>query len=201
MLKKTTLIYIVLLLLTALTVSNMFNLTKKSKNQSTLSMVKMLKINEQLQFQNENKQIKKDILLTYGNNNNKIMLTALLNNDNPKLVFFYSQLNCQVCVNTEIKKLKLFSEKIGKGNIIIISSYKNKKDYLIFKKIHNLNLKIYNIGLKNTLGLPLENYNVPFLFIANSKFRTQNIFVPFKGLPSISDMYYDFILNKYFKNL
>lgn len=178
----------------------MFNLTKKSKIQSTSSMVKMLKINEQLQFQNKNKQFLKNILLTTGDNN-KIMLSSILKSDKPKLVFFYSQLNCQVCVDTEIEKLKMFSKIIGIDNIVIICSYENRKDFLIFKKINNLNLKIYNLGLKNTLGLPLEKYNIPFLFMANSKFRAQDIFVPFKGFPSISDMYYKFILDKYFKSV
>lgn len=57
-----------------------------------------------------------------------------------KLVFRYSELHCDVCVDEQVKSLKKYKEKIGNDNILILADYSNIKNLILFKRLNSIEL-------------------------------------------------------------
>jgi hypothetical protein len=115
-----------------------------------------------------------------------------------KFVMFFSDKNCSKCVEDQVKKLNLVAEKIGKENILLLSSFGNLKDMLIFKNENNISSN--NFFNTNSLGLQLENFNTPFFFMIDGTLNINKVFVPQDGLPELDEMYLEIIVKGYQTN-
>jgi len=113
-----------------------------------------------------------------------------------KLVFRYTSLDCQICVDSEIDRLKYLGEKIGKDKIIIITSYVDIKNFYNFYKINKLyNYNIYFIPIDFKL-FPGES-NTPYVFILDTNRVVKYSFFPDKAFPEYTVIFYR-ILCRYF---
>jgi len=115
----------------------------------------------------------------------------------PKLVFRYSELNCMQCVDQEVANIKSLAQEIGKEHIIIAATYDSIRDLFLFKRINNLEFPVYKLPDEG-FRLPLDQANVPFLFMIDEEFQSKLVFVPEKNLPSMSEQYYDIIKSRFF---
>jgi hypothetical protein len=114
-----------------------------------------------------------------------------------KLIFRFTELNCNVCVDKQIKILKQFEKKISKSNIAIFTEYSNHRDLVIFKRLNALDLPIYN--LHNKMNIKLEAVDTPYFFIVDDRFIAQDFFVPVKEIENYTNKYLKIIGLKHFK--
>jgi len=115
----------------------------------------------------------------------------------PKIILRYSNLNCQVCVDDEIGRLRQVASKIGAEKILILSSYSNARSLQAFKRANQLNSEVYNLG-DTRLGLPSEAANVPCVFVTDPSLRIMLTHVPTKEIPELSNVFYKVALKRYF---
>lgn len=115
----------------------------------------------------------------------------------PKLVLCYSELNCNICVDSALLYFNSFASSVSLNNTILLVEY-NTPNYLSrFVRLNNIKTdNIYRIFSEPES--PLAN-DQPFLFILDSDMRMKDVFYPLKEYPELSAMYYTTIKKKYFK--
>ncbi|WP_221659773.1 hypothetical protein [Bacteroides salyersiae] len=121
---------------------------------------------------------------------NKLVLKDLV--DGKKLVMRYSELNCNVCVDSLLACLKERFDTIGWDKLLILATYHNKSNYYIFKRIN----KLKNVYQIDSIGCSLEEYNIPFLFLLDEDYSVKYPFIPHKEIMRETESYLDFIVDK-----
>jgi hypothetical protein len=111
-----------------------------------------------------------------------------------QLVFRFNEFTCQNCIFEEFSKLDSISNIIGKERIIVMGAYESDKDLNIVKRLNRVKLPIYNVKIGD-INCPIDNYNVPYIFILDKNYNAKNIFIPLKGSDNQSDEYYRTIVN------
>jgi len=111
-----------------------------------------------------------------------------------QLVFRFNEFTCQNCLFEEFRKLDSISNIIGHDKIIIMGAYKNDKDLHIVKRLNRVKLPIYNVKIGD-INCPIDNYNVPYIFVIDKNYNANNIFIPLKGNDKQIDEYYRTIIN------
>jgi len=168
----------------------------KKSNGMLVTLSKTLKIRDSLAFIIEDLRLNENTIVTTLNNDS-IHFCKILD-ENPKLVFRFSEESCPPCVEMEIERLKKIGETIGKENVIILTSYRNLRYLKLLKQQNNIDFSIYNINDTN-LNFPTVLKNIPFLFIINSKLEAELVFIPEKTIPELSYQYYEIIKKRYFE--
>lgn len=135
---------------------------------------------------NLGKKISGDLNLL--DSNGTVISLAEIPNNFPLLVLRYSKFDCHICVNQVLSKLNALFE--GKENHIclFVDGY-TARDLRLSYKDSDLNFPIYILE-NEKLGLNIENKNLPFMFMFESKdFEINKIFIPFKEHSRQTDIY------------
>ena len=109
-----------------------------------------------------------------------------------RIIIRYSELNCNVCIDSLFSCIDNHLNKKEKQQIHILASYHNRNDLLIFKRINNLSYPIYRI---DSLGISLENLNEPFIFVLNKDYSISHLFIPHKERPQDTRRYLNIVLS------
>ncbi|MDR9418794.1 hypothetical protein [Gracilimonas sp.] len=174
-------------------ISNMISVERLEEAQSIFEKkLKNDNFREFLQFSNSNLEIDRKSVLKHQSS--FLTFSDLLETEY-KLFFNFSDINCTTCINQEVKNIKLFSDSVGVDRIVLLANYRNERALTIFKRMNGLKNKIYNLD-SSTLGLPIENYNLPFYFIANESGIAKHVFVPEKERADLSRKYYQSMISK-----
>ena len=113
------------------------------------------------------------------------------------LILRYSEMNCDVCVDSIIKRLNVYKDSIGLSNIVLLTTSRNLGYTRRFKKINKISFGIYNMG--KVLDSILVDIGMPYLFVYSSNNdRINNVFVPQKDNQRLSDEYLHSVLMKYY---
>ena len=132
-------------------------------------------------------------------NGNKISITELLNNS-PKIIFRYSGLNCQLCIEEEIKILRKYINDIGFDNILFFSTYNSTRDLFLFKRINQLqDFEIFNLK-EEKLNIPIDSLNIPYVFLIDSFGNAVMLHIPEKTKPEFSEQFYKVVLSRLASN-
>lgn len=117
------------------------------------------------------------------------------------LVLQYSELNCNICIDSALNDFKDFSRKVkNKNDLFIIAVTGNRRYMSEFVRINNLELQnIYIIDAVSIKKLYKAETNMPFLFTTNADLKISNAFIPFKEMPYLSNHYFSQIFDKYYK--
>lgn len=107
-----------------------------------------------------------------------------------KLVFRYSYISCNVCIDTIMKIVNEYSKYVGNDKIIILSQYANKRDYKNFVRINNVKQPIYH--LQDSL-CRADELGLPYFFVINDNMVTNNFFLPRKEYPQMIKTYLESI--------
>jgi uncharacterized HAD superfamily protein len=132
--------------------------------------------------------------------NNKTYQLKELIKDRSKLIFMFSELNCQTCIDMQLPNIEQLSKDIGAENIILLASYSNKRDLVQFARINNIKLEIYNFD-KSEIEIPLIDTNVPFFFILNPNLTSTCFFIPEKSMPKHTIAYLNIVKHRFFNQL
>lgn len=146
---------------------------------------------EFLQFASSNKRINTSISLE-GENGKTIQLKELLDSEY-KLFFNFTDINCSSCIAQEVGNIIKYADSIGIKRIVLLGNYRLSRDLIVFKRLNNLKMDIYNTN-NQKLGLKVEEYNLPFYFLAKNEDESKHVFIPEKERPSLSEKYYEVIL-------
>jgi len=82
-------------------------------------------------------------------------LAEIINQDY-KIVFSYTALQCDICIDSILHDLIRIGKKIGNENIIILASYVKKREAAIFLKEKNINIPFYFVDSPNFLNIEIE---------------------------------------------
>jgi hypothetical protein len=116
------------------------------------------------------------------------------------IVLQYSQLNCEICVDSALSYLNAFLKRTGTSNVVIIASTDSRRWLSFFVRINHLDPQtVYYINNKDLDGLyGREVPNFPFVYFTDSTLSVSDVFFPVKEIPQLSDIYYDEMLAKHF---
>lgn len=112
------------------------------------------------------------------------------------LVLRYSELNCNVCVDSALSYFKTFMKKAGEDHARIIVDYNNDSYLYQFLRVNQLTESIIYRSVSDSNRVEI---NTPYLFITDKSRRIYDVFVPMKELPEVSKKYYNTIFEKYFR--
>jgi len=111
------------------------------------------------------------------------------------LVFRFSGAACDVCVDFVLDKIKnKFSDFRSNPRVLLIGSQLNPR---VKETYYGKSVLSY---ASDDLGIPFEEYQIPFLFILDRERTCKMIFIPEKALPELTDFYLDTVLKRYFTN-
>lgn len=118
--------------------------------------------------------------------NEQILLSEMVS-DKPVLVYRYSDVNCNTCIEAEIEVLqKIF--KTNLQSVLILCSYNIDKDFYTFKKVNKINCPIYRIG-HNSFNWAPEEYKNPYCFVLHPGLQVSDFYVPDKSFPQMNEIY------------
>lgn len=109
-----------------------------------------------------------------------------------KLVFRYSFIHCNACVDTIMKLVNKFANEVGADKVVIIAQYANKRDYKNFVRINQIKTSIYH--LQDSL-CKADELSIPYLFVLEDNMTVSNFFMPRKEYPKITEQYLQSIKN------
>jgi hypothetical protein len=133
-----------------------------------------------------------DMELKSPKDNSRIKLSSLLKDGHPKLFFRFRETDCDACVQHSLDLIKEAANRIPGEDIIILSGYKNVRQFYAYTKTQKLST--YNI---EDQSLPLDTQEQPYFFIIADHARIQNVFVPLKGDKGYTADYLSMMKNKY----
>jgi hypothetical protein len=130
---------------------------------------------------------------------NKKSVTDLTGNGK-KLVLSYSELNCDVCVDSALTYFTRFAQKVGEQNVVLLVKYESAEYLSQLMRLNNLKLThIYHVTGKERSAIAMDERDAPFLFVLDSSRVMTDVFFPLKEMPNLSEMYYNTVYEKYFR--
>ncbi|MDR1221760.1 MAG: hypothetical protein LBL07_02620 [Tannerella sp.] len=161
---------------------------KQSCSQIML-LYDMLKEEQEVLMKNEGCMVSKSLYLT-DLKNQKIKIDSLFS-EGPFLVLFFSSSYCNDCVNYCLTQIKDFMTKQGFNKIILFASGYQLRDLYVFARSNQFNDKCFYS--MNSLNIPIEETNMPFMFIMDEKLMPSHFFIPKKEIPEQTERYLNFI--------
>lgn len=166
---------------------------KSSQKDETGETVETLYMNELMKASVENECYELMDPMVYAGNNveNTFRLFDLVNEE--CLVFRFSGEACNVCIDFVLEKIKGRFENFAENDrILLIGSNINPR-----VKDNYYGKKILSYSSEN-MGIPFEEYNIPFLFVIDRDRITKLVFIPEKAVPELTDFYLDTVKKRYF---
>jgi hypothetical protein len=146
-----------------------------------------------------NKRLDSNIVLENFTSGEKKKIAEILKTGE-MCVLQYSELNCNICVDSAVSRFKQFIHEIGKEHAIIIAATKNPRYMISFVQLNGLQHdNVYMIDYAGFEKLYGKSENMPFVYMTNSSFNISDCFYPFKEIPEYSDTYYTTMYKKYFE--
>lgn len=114
-----------------------------------------------------------------------------------KVVLRFSELNCQTCINEQVRLLVSYSDSIHANNVILLTTFQNIEYMKRFRKITKLKMDIYN--LSPSLNRELIDIGIPyFIILDNASSRINNAFVTSRNDEEQTYIYLNHIKKAYF---
>ena len=110
---------------------------------------------------------------------------------NPTLVYYYDQSQCQDCILFGMSKLKLFTEKTG-IEPLLLTYYTDARSLQSMNQLMDVSFTSCNLPHRANSKIN----NNPFFFVLDDE-DVNAVFIPEKGLPKITDRYLETIAGVY----
>lgn len=111
------------------------------------------------------------------------------------LVLRYSTQCCSTCVEDILQKMTKMEKQYPNVDILLLTTYRIQIEKKDFKRICRIFPKVYNVF---SLGIPLEEEIVPYLFVLDKEMRVIDTFIPDKELPKLTSRYFKKVATTFF---
>ena len=133
-------------------------------------------------------------LILFNESGDSKTISQIISGD--MLIFRYSELNCGICIEEQINNLNQCPESM-KNKILLFTTYETHEYMLRFKRANKISFPIFNLSKKS--NNELEDIGLPYLFVLSEcNMRINNMFVPLKEIPQLTEFYLKEIEKKYF---
>lgn len=139
----------------------------------------------------QNDKILNTLLLDENGDTTKLIKLA---SETPKLIFKYSEINCETCIEEQFVLLKKITNKIGANNIIILAKYNSLRNLSKFIRINNIEYRVFNMLEK----LSSNDLDIPYYFILDRSQLIKHPYIPLAHYTEPVLEYYSEISSKYF---
>ena len=113
------------------------------------------------------------------------------------LVLRYSTQCCSTCVEDILRKMRKFEEQYPDIDILLFTTYRVQIEKKDFQRICRFFPKVYNVF---SLGIPLDEEVVTYLFVLDRGMRVIDTFIPDKDLPKLTNRYFERITTTLSRN-
>jgi hypothetical protein len=124
----------------------------------------------------------------YNSAGDSIPLGHLVNS-NEKLILYFSQSACDLCVDHAFRALQTVHDIVPE-KIAVVVSYSSYRDFYIYQKSHNYPWTFYNRG-NRLFGLSAETVHMPCFFVLERNLTIRSAFIPLKEIPVRSKLCLD----------
>lgn len=114
--------------------------------------------------------------------------------DKKQLFYYYNEVNCSSCVDSEIERIQKYNRE-NCNKIIVVARYSRWRDYIVYRKISKLNDWFYAIKT-DMAALPIQRVSTPFYFSLNKEGIVMNIFIPDTNMDKYTNMYVRYVGSK-----
>jgi hypothetical protein len=116
------------------------------------------------------------------------------------MVFRFSDSDCMDCVYSALPLVDSLENRLGKGKIIILSTFNTKEGMVAFAEANNIHVPVLlDQGNLHELALE-ENNKTPYFFLLNKEGYMRNLFLPDKFYPDLTRRYFKMMHNCLLKN-
>lgn len=198
------------ILIAALLIFNIYLLVSNNINKSKnidLSDIKQSITNYILEYQGiaehllQNDGYPLDSILIVDLDNSVTDFNNLLKRYGDKIVVCRtSQYNCETCNDYAIQKLSILCRENPNIQVVILGYYDSIRSLKIVSENSNLPNNIHYYQLLD-YDLPIEAAGVPYYFTFDKSLEVEDLFVPNRAYPKLTDYYLETILNKQHEEL
>ncbi len=198
------------ILIVALLIFNIYLLVNNNINKSKnidLSDIKQSITNYILEYQGiaehllQNDGYPLDSILIVDLDNSVTDFNNLLKRYGDKIVVCRtSQYNCETCNDYAIQKLSILCRENPNIQVVILGYYDSIRSLKIVSENSNLPNNIHYYQLLD-YDLPIEAAGVPYYFTFDKSLEVEDLFVPNRAYPKLTDYYLETILNKQHEEL
>lgn len=198
------------ILIAALLIFNIYLLVNNNINKSKnidLSDIKQSITNYILEYQGiaehllQNDGYPLDSILIVDLDNSVTDFNNLLKRYGDKIVVCRtSQYNCETCNDYAIQKLSILCRENPNIQVVILGYYDSIRTLKIVSENSNLPNNIHYYQLLD-YDLPIEAAGVPYYFTFDKSLEVEDLFVPNRAYPKLTDYYLETILNKQHEEL
>jgi len=157
---------------------------ERLKRKEMEKVLDLNQINENLNKQLAFSAIQNIVIEDVEANQHSLSDLVLLN---PVLIYRFSESNCGICYETELAWLQVFFAE-DKQKAAILSSHKDRKYFVSFKRINRIELPIFRISL-DALDWIVESYKKPYYFVLHPDLTVSDIYVPDMAFPELKKQY------------
>ncbi|MDR0603779.1 MAG: hypothetical protein LBG80_05690 [Bacteroidales bacterium] len=123
------------------------------------------------QQQTNIKDIKNQVFVTLDNDS--VKLSDIVTHKH--LVFRYSVLDCKSCIDSLFYFLKMYEDKIGRDNILLLTYYNNLRDFVVNARLNKIHYRILQIP-ENRLFIKEDESRIPYFFNIDRNMNPVNFF-------------------------
>ena len=128
--------------------------------------------------------------ISLKNNQDSLFLLTLVHNR--VLILRISDTHCEACTTEALSDLLENSASLDVA-VIVLSNFINKRTLDIFK----LSYPNYYVLNEESIDLPVERINTPYMFITNRSMLTDMVFVHQKEFPEKTQGYFSVLKDRY----
>lgn len=137
-----------------------------------------------------------NITLINPKNKQNIRILDLIDNDVPLLFFRFKETDCDACIQHILGVLNSVTDKIPGFRVIILSGYKNVRQFYAYANSENKAFDVYNV---DELPIILDHHDKPYFFLLDKDMIFKDVFFYAKEDKRLIDNYLEFIVQKYNK--
>ncbi|MBI9063115.1 MAG: hypothetical protein JEZ14_14125 [Marinilabiliaceae bacterium] len=108
------------------------------------------------------------------------------------LFYYYSDMNCMMCVDEEIKRIKRFKKENPHMRIIILANYSNLRNLYVFKMSNSITVDMFDVK-EEKLQLPIGKINSSFYFMIDKHCITKFVYVPVDNDVEHTNLYLEMV--------
>jgi len=170
------------------------NKDENSKSSASDVLLRNMSLLKPFELQSEGYELKPDIKV-FDEAGMQVSLHNILGDNSSILVYRFSEMHCDICIEQHLSILKNLDTKINSEKLVLLGSYANLKKIKIVRQTHKFNFRIYNT--MDDLGIPLEQVNNPYFFILDKDLKCHSFFAAIKENPDLTVSCVQILIKKY----